>query len=129
MEGRERILAHIHSSSPYRVGNYGVDVPGFESIALPVLQRAWDSGALIVVDEIGTMELFSSTCRDITLKILRDDRADVVGAVRMGSDPLARKIKLIQGLELFSVTAGNRDRLASEILKRIMAVRGTKTCR
>jgi len=125
-DGKEEILVHIHLSSPYRVGKYGVDVPGFESIALPALQRDWDSGALIVVDEIGTMELCSSTFRDMVVGILRDEYADVVGVVRMGNDPFIGEIRLIEGLELVAVTTSNRERLVSDILRRIRAERITR---
>ncbi|XP_076064220.1 cancer-related nucleoside-triphosphatase isoform X5 [Oratosquilla oratoria] len=43
-----------------RVGQYVVDVPAFESLALPVVRTAKISkGQVLVLDEIGKMEMFS----------------------------------------------------------------------
>jgi nucleoside-triphosphatase THEP1 len=40
IEGKEGVLAHIHSTSRFRVGKYGVEVRAFEEIAVPELERA-----------------------------------------------------------------------------------------
>lgn len=53
------LLAGIDVSSSFRVGRYGVDLSGFESVALPALDYAGDSCDVICIDEIGRMELLS----------------------------------------------------------------------
>ncbi len=57
--GRRGLLAGIDVSSSYRVGRYGVNLPEFESVALPALDHAGESCDVIGIDEIGRMELFS----------------------------------------------------------------------
>ena len=44
----------------YMVGKYSIDVPSFESIALPSLKSA-TATPITVIDEVGKMELFSLT--------------------------------------------------------------------
>jgi nucleoside-triphosphatase len=57
--GRRGLLAGVDVSSRYRVGRYGVNLPEFESVALPALDHAEESCDVIGIDEIGRMELFS----------------------------------------------------------------------
>lgn len=56
--GRRAPLARKGLPSPFRVGDYGVDLPGFEAFLLTL---AWEAPAtrLVVIDEIGKMECFS----------------------------------------------------------------------
>ena len=56
---RRALLAGVDVTSKLRVGRYGVDVSGFESVALPALDYAEKSCDAICIDEIGRMELFS----------------------------------------------------------------------
>jgi nucleoside-triphosphatase len=61
--GEEAILASSRLETGPRVGQYRVDVPAFEGIALPALSYAEKECDLICVDEIGRMELFSQAFR------------------------------------------------------------------
>jgi nucleoside-triphosphatase len=57
--GRRALLAGVEVSSSFRVGRYGVELAGFESVALPALDYAEESCDVVCIDEIGRMELFS----------------------------------------------------------------------
>lgn len=57
--GRRGQLAGVDVSSSFRVGRYGVNIPEFESVALPALDHAEESCDVIGIDEIGRMEFFS----------------------------------------------------------------------
>ncbi|MFQ5893993.1 MAG: nucleoside-triphosphatase, partial [Nitrospinota bacterium] len=59
LEGRRGVLSRIGLAGPHRVGRYGVDLADFEAVALPALEAGLEIGALVVIDEIGKMELFS----------------------------------------------------------------------
>ncbi len=58
LDGQHGILAHVHSESPLRVGRYGVNLDCLESIGVPALCRAKLTKHLIVLDEIGLMQLY-----------------------------------------------------------------------
>ena len=57
-DGRRGPLARKGAAGP-KVGAYGVDVDGFERLALPTLDIDDDDDTIYVLDEIGRMELKS----------------------------------------------------------------------
>ncbi|KAJ0041506.1 hypothetical protein Pint_28711 [Pistacia integerrima] len=77
LDGRTGPLAStiVSSSESHRwptVGKYRVDVASFESLALPELQVREDTD-LFVIDEVGKMELFSSSFFPAVLKVLESN--------------------------------------------------------
>ncbi|KAL6960222.1 nucleoside-triphosphate phosphatase [Sarracenia purpurea var. burkii] len=74
IDGRRGLLASTTNSSPesFRwptVGRYKVDLASFEPLALPELQVK-EGTDLLVIDEIGKMELYSSSFFPAVLKVL-----------------------------------------------------------
>ncbi|KAL5984330.1 hypothetical protein ACLOJK_018434 [Asimina triloba] len=77
LDGRRGRLASttISSAESLRwpaVGKYKVDIASFESLALPELQIKEDTD-LFIIDEVGKMELFSSSFFPAVLKILESN--------------------------------------------------------
>lgn len=68
--GRRGILAAVGIISRYRVGKYGVDVDGFEAVALPAMRYAEEMCDIICIDEIGRMELYSKSFEEEVRRIL-----------------------------------------------------------
>ncbi len=65
LDGDKAVIAHQDFDTGVRVGRYGVDVPAFERVALPVMERLLTSDAVAIIDEIARMELAlpaSSSC-------------------------------------------------------------------
>uniref|UniRef100_A0A6N2LXM6 Uncharacterized protein n=1 Tax=Salix viminalis TaxID=40686 RepID=A0A6N2LXM6_SALVM len=54
------------------VGKYKVDIASFEAVALPELQIKEDTD-LFIIDEVGKMELFSSSFFPAVLKVLESN--------------------------------------------------------
>jgi len=70
LDGQTALLAHVDIHSPYRVSKYGVDIDSLDRVGVSALHRAAKECALIVIDEIGKMELFSDNFRQTVLEIL-----------------------------------------------------------
>ncbi|XP_065855740.1 uncharacterized protein [Euphorbia lathyris] len=91
-DGRKAPLASTTVSTPdsFRwptVGKYKVDIASFESLALPELQVKEDTD-LFIIDEVGKMELASSSFFPAVLKIL-DSNVPVLASIpvpRFGRD-------------------------------------------
>jgi nucleoside-triphosphatase len=123
LEGEEGILAHIDNRGGHRVGRYGVDIDHFESMVLPVLERALREQELIVIDEIGTMELFSQAFQEMVMRILDQDERHLLGVIHQGRDPFAMSVKRRGDVELIAVSYANRDDLPQQIIKRLQGAR------
>jgi len=68
LDGESAVLAHIDLTGRVRVGKYGVDVPAFERLALAALQDALIHRSVVVIDEVGKMELASKLFCDVVQK-------------------------------------------------------------
>jgi nucleoside-triphosphatase len=119
LEGEEGVLAHIDHRKEYRVGRYGVDVDRFEAMALPALEWALQEKKLIVIDEIGRMELFSQAFQEIVIRALDQDERHVLGVIHQGKDPYTAAVKRRSDVEIISVSHANRDVLPPQIIARL----------
>jgi nucleoside-triphosphatase len=118
LSGKKAILAHKQARSPFRVGKYRVNVEAFEQIALPELERASRQASLVVIDELGRMELFSEKFQRCVQRTL--DRAQLVlGVVQRRANPFTDAVKSRSDVLVIEVTETNRDRLPEEIIRRI----------
>jgi nucleoside-triphosphatase len=59
--GGRAMMAHIGWTTGCPVGRYRVDVTAFDSIATPAIEQALSAADVIILDEIGQMELCSRT--------------------------------------------------------------------
>ena len=114
LNGERSTLAHVEIHSRHRVGRYGVDTIGFEAF-LETLDLLSPDVELIVIDEIGKMELFSSRFRRLVLDVMSSDKG-VLATIPMKGSQFIREIKQRPDIHLFEVTHGNRDRLPEAIL-------------
>ena len=113
--GEEGILAHEGLDSPFRVSRYGVTLDFLERV-IGVIQRKWRPGWILVVDEVGKMELFSRVFRDWIEKVALDPKVPFLATIALRSrDPLVLKLK--KELPLWEVTLANRDTLLQEITR------------
>ena len=118
LDGRNGILAHINHSGPYRVGRYGVDVGAFDGIAIPSLEKALERDELIIIDEIGKMELFSRRFRSLIQRILASKKS-ILGVIHQKSDPFTERIRQCPNVEIWTVTKTSRNSLPSLILEKL----------
>ena len=69
MTFKECVFASINYRSSYKVGKYFVDIVLFESIAINALENAEKESEIIVIDEVGKMELFSKRFEEMVKRI------------------------------------------------------------
>ena len=106
LDERSAILAHIDIHSRYRVSKYGVDVGSLDRVGVSALSEAAEQCDLVVIDEIGKMELLSVSFREIVLQII-DSGKRILGTIMLNSNPWADAIKLKTQVELVTVTRAN----------------------
>jgi nucleoside-triphosphatase len=108
------VLAHVARASGPVVGRYRVDVPAFERIALPALERAARGCSVAVIDEIGQMELYSDAFVDAVRRIFEQDVA-LVATVQARAHPVTDALKRRPEVTLLTVTRDAHDELLAEV--------------
>lgn len=117
LNGKGGRLAEVGFESPYRLGKYGVDMESFEDIALTALEDAIKRCGVVVIDEIGYMELKSRRFRELVSKAL-DSPAFVLATIMRSRFDFANVIKARPDVEVITVRVDNRDRLVDELVER-----------
>jgi len=114
LDGQSAILAHVDIHSPYRVSRYGVDIDSLDRVGVSALLKAAEQCNLVVVDEIGKMELFSANFREAVLKLI-DSGKRVLGTIMLKPDPWADAIKHRPEVRLVSVAGTNYRLVLAEL--------------
>jgi nucleoside-triphosphatase len=115
LDGKIGLLAHVGREEGPRVGKFRVDVPRFEELALPALE---EKGDVILIDEIGKMELHSEFFKLALDRIFEGERS-VIATVMPDSNAFADRIKRRPDVDMFEVNRYNRTRLPAIILSRL----------
>lgn len=115
LDGVKVTLAETGIQSPYRVSRYGVDLDSLDRVGVPTLLKASRQCELVVVDEIGKMELFSSNFRDAVSQII-DSGKKVLGTIMLAANPWADAIKLKPQVNLIKVTRANYNQVLDQLL-------------
>jgi nucleoside-triphosphatase len=115
LDGQSVVLAHINIKSPYRVSKYGVDIESLDKVGVWAIKQAARENKLVVIDEIGKMELFSLDFRETVLHIINSGKK-VLGTIMSGPNPWADTIKLKPQVNLVEVSSTNRHQVREELL-------------
>lgn len=112
----EAILAHVAFKGPQRVSKYGVDVAALERVGVAALRQAIREDKLVVIDEIGKMELLSPAFRAAVAEALEKGRA-VLGTIMAAPHPFADVIKKDPRVTVSTVTRENRGQVLEEVVR------------
>ena len=107
LDGNQGVLAHIEIDSPFRVGQYGVNVDDIDRIAVPSMIPAKE-GQMIVIDEIGKMECFSTLFQETLIRVL-ESKNPILGSIALKGDSFITRIKKRKDVHLIRITEKNRE--------------------
>jgi nucleoside-triphosphatase len=126
-DGKRATLAHVRFPGPPRVGKYGVDLAAFERVALGALRKP-PRGSVVVVDELGKMELASEPfCEEVSMLLER--RLDIVATVHVFRHPFTDALKRRPDVERVQMTQSGRARLPEQVAERILTARERRASR
>jgi len=117
--GREGMLARAgRGGGPtvWRVGRYVVDVASFEGIGVRALREAMGRQGLIVIDEIGKMEMCSNAFREAVAEVMGSSR-DLLATVPARRHPFVDALRARADVTVLELTASSRDALPARILE------------
>lgn len=116
LNGKTGVLARAKPDSgnrrEHRVGQYVVDLPAFESLALPLLQTRGTSPHIMVLDEIGKMEMFSQGFVRGVRHVMSQPNLTLLTTIPIPKGkpiPLVEEIRNHPDVLLVNLTRENRD--------------------
>ena len=116
LDGQEAVMAHVtlKGQGRPRVSRYGVDVRAIERVGVTALRRAMQAGQVVVVDEIGKMELFCGPFKEAVLQAVSGPHT-VLATVMAKPNPWVDALKALPNVTIWEVTAGNRDEMPARV--------------
>ncbi|XP_071789023.1 cancer-related nucleoside-triphosphatase homolog isoform X2 [Asterias amurensis] len=111
------------------VGQYTVDLSSFESLAFPELSgkdHVVAATSMLVIDEIGKMELFSQTFIQLVRRLLSQSNCPILGTIPVPKGKplgLVEEIRSRTDVKIFVVTKENRGALLPDIVQALMQAR------
>ena len=108
------VMAHRNSPSPYRVGRYGVNISAIESVGITALREGMKKAKIIIIDEIGRMEMYSTLFQKEVIHVL-DCPLPVLGVIQMKRNPFLDSIRDRNDVTVIHVTQENRDTLPERL--------------
>jgi nucleoside-triphosphatase len=106
MSGQKDVLAHLNISSSFHVGKYGVDIEALNRIVDAEFSEP--SAILVVVDEIGNMELLSDKFKSAITRIWGSNR-NVIATILEAHHPFCDALKNDSRSMIVQMNHNNRE--------------------
>jgi nucleoside-triphosphatase len=122
LNGKEAVFAHVDFKTRQRVGKYGLDLTALETVGVKAVREALHAKRLVVIDEIGPMEIRSPIFRDAVSEALDSPEAlGILATISARSLPFTDAIKKRPDVTMIEVRPNNRDQLVTELSDQLMA--------
>lgn len=118
LDGEQKILAHIKSNSPIRLGRYGVHLACLENLGIPAITQALQTRRLVILDEIGPMEILSDPFKQTVVEILRAGHP-LLGTIALKTHPFLDWVKRQDNVSLHHVTRTNQREIIDLLTPRL----------
>ncbi len=120
-------LAHVRQPEGPQVGKYRVNLADLDSIGAAAIQNAVAKAEVIVIDEVGPMELHSSAFKESVRKALESGKS-VIGVIHeRARDKLIDSVKRNDNAEIIQVTHANRGQLHRILIEKVNQLPSEKT--
>ena len=125
--GRKGWLAHVRQPEGPRVGKYRVNLHDLDSVGVAAIMNALRDADIVLIDEIGPMELFSEGFKESVQKAF-DGCQTVLGTIHYRTQhSLVNQVKSRKDSAVIEVTLENRAHLPVKVVNKIIKLRQAKT--
>lgn len=111
------VFAHVNIHSKFSVGKFGVDLDVLEEVGVKALMKACEDADVIVIDEVGRMEVESPTFIDTVKYALDIEKPLLLTLHKKSRNPLLQDIRRRDDVRILEVTPINRNLLPYKIMK------------
>ncbi len=119
LSGERAIFAHVGFSGMPHISKYGVDIGTLEKVALIPLRDAYAHSDLIIIDEIGGMELLSPLFRSLIREIFMSEGL-ILATMKERTDLLKDPVFSGPQSKIYRVNVHSRDALVEVLSQDIM---------
>ena len=115
----KEVFARIDIDSKDKVGKYGVDIDALEKVGIPAIEKAItdEDINIIIIDEIGKMEMLSERFCEIVIEALDSDKPIMVTLHKKSRTPLLQDVRRRDDIRILEVTPVNRNLLPYKLEK------------
>ena len=118
--GRAGWLAHVNQPIGPPISKYRVNMNDLNMIGVAAILKAVEDLDVIVVDEIGPMELFSTQFKEAVRRGMESEKP-MIGTIHLRArDPLIDNIKTQEEAMILEVTPENRKNLHMILVDRVL---------
>jgi len=116
--GRRGWLAHVNQPAGPQVSKYRVNLHDLDQIGVNAIRDAVKDAEVVIVDEIGPMELFSSAFKQVINDAVESQKL-VLGVIHHSTrDPIINSLKNRNDAEIVEATMENRQRLHNLLIQK-----------
>ena len=117
------MIASVDAPGTFRVCGMGVNVADLEAVGAVALENAMGVSPLIVMDEIGHLEVESPRFQEAVVACL-ESATPVLGAIKEERGPFVDRIKGRADIVLVEVTEETRAAAADRVRELLLALPG-----
>jgi nucleoside-triphosphatase len=115
--GDKEIFASMDIESKIMIGKLGVDLSKFEEVGVRAIKRACEECDIIVIDEIGKIEVESQPFIEAVRFALDADKPMLITLHKKSRNPLLQDIRRRDDVRILEVTPTNRNLLPHKIIR------------
>ncbi len=115
--GERGRLAHISIESRYMFGKFGVDLTALEGVGVRALEQAASEADIVVIDEVGKLEVESEPFVEAVKDVLDMDKPVLLTLHKKSRNPLLQDIRKRDDVRILEVTPINRSLLPYKVMK------------
>lgn len=116
MTGETEVFASTTIESRIMVGKLGVDITKLDAVGVKAIKEACESCDIIVIDEVGKMEVESEAFIEAVKEALDADKPMIITLHKKSRNPLLQDIRRRDDVRILEVTPTNREILPVKIL-------------
>ena len=115
--GETEVFASTDIESKITVGKIGVDITKLEAVGVKAIREACESCDIIVIDEVGKMEVESQAFIDAVKDALDMEKPMIITLHKKSRNPLLQDIRRRDDVRILEVTPTNRNILPYKIVR------------
>ncbi len=116
LTNEHEVFARPDIESKIMVGTLGVDLALFESVSIAAIKSACEQCDIVVIDEVGKVEVESQAFVDAVNEALDVDKPMIITLHKKSRNPLLQDIRRRDDVRILEVTPTNRNILPFKIV-------------